>query len=177
MNLFTKSDGSKVKSSKEFESGGDFTLIPDNTDLLVCLEKAEWAEPGDFDKDAGPRLVNIKWNVISPKEYANRKVFQKIKPFHEKSEKADKAKEMLAAIDANAGGKLAGLETLPTDEDFARALSNKLMVIKMGVYGPSKKNPDMKEGNWVKAVSPRKAGDEKKQTAPKVEPMDDDIPF
>jgi hypothetical protein len=177
MNLFTKSDGSKVKSSKEFESGGDFTLIPDNTDLLVCLEKAEWAEPGDFDKDAGPRLVNIKWNVISPPQYANRKVFQKIKPFHDKSEKADKAKEMLAAIDANAGGKLAALETLPTDEDFARALSNKLMVIKMGVYGPSKNNPNIKPGNWVKAVSPRKSGEEKKQTAPKVEPMDDDIPF
>ena len=44
---------------------------------------------------------------------------------------ADKAKRMLAAIDANAGGKLNASARKPEDQDLMMALAGKIMAIKL----------------------------------------------
>ena len=92
---------------------------------------------------------------------------------------------MLAAIDANAGGKLAASGAEPTDLSLQTSLTAKPMVLKLGVW-----DIDGKTGNWVQEVSKHQpkpgtaapAPAPKPQPAPKPAPvaMDDDldsIPF
>lgn len=140
----------------EFDMGGnDFELIPQNTNLLAAIEEASWKEW------EGDRYINLRWKVIQPEEYSGRIVFQKIKVF---GDKAEKAKRMLAAIDANAGGKLMKLGTEPDDMDLMGALLGKPMMIKVMVW---KIKEEGKSGNWVAAVSPAKGSAAKAAPAKK----------
>jgi hypothetical protein len=151
----TKTDGS-------FESGGgNFDPIPEGSSVLAMPDEAKWDSP----RDRSEEFVSIRWSVIAPQEYANRKVYQKLwvddhDPSVRDSTKAvrktDKAKRMLAAIDANAGGKLARNAKRPDDADLATALLLKQMVIKLGVWSMTNERGEENSGNWVMAVS-RKA--------------------
>jgi hypothetical protein len=94
--------------------------------------------------------INIRWQVLEPAAYKNRKVFQKIKCFDADPKVADKAKKMLAAIDANAGGKLATSDKAPDDISLAKALLSKPMLIKVMIW-----EINDRKGNWVSMVSPR----------------------
>lgn len=145
MSFWQKQDGSAVESSTTFESGGgEITPIPNNTALIGAIEEAKWSEY------QGESYINLKWRVMRPAEYANRVLFQKLKVFDAK--KGDKAKQMLAAIDANAGGKLAKLKDAPEDMDLMTALVGKAMAIKVQIW-----DIDGKTGNWISAVSPAKS--------------------
>lgn len=172
----------------EFEvSGGNMEPIPDNTQLLAIIDEALWSE----DKHNGGWMIELRWTVMQPKLYKNRKVFQKLRMESVDDKKAEKAKRMLLAIDANAGGAIAKAGRKPTDTDLAIHLMNKPMVIKVLVWEMDSENGEKMKGNWVCAVSPRK----KQQSAPSVAPapvassppesspqqpqqdFDDDIPF
>ncbi len=151
-NFWETSDGESLGNEKEFDGGGGgFELIPDGSSVLAMPDEAAWDETKN-----GDRFIKIRWNVVKPEEFANRKVFQKLWVLDDDpnakdpAKKRDKAKRMLAAIDANAGGKLAAKGRMPTDDDLALALINKPMVIRVHEYeGQNGGNG----GNWVAAVS------------------------
>jgi hypothetical protein len=94
---------------------------------------------------------------------------------------------MLAAIDFNCGGKLSKIDGEPSEIDLIKCLSNKPMVIRLGVW-----TIDGKSGNWLQAVESGKPAPAEKpepkpeaaKPAPKAapEPVEpelstDDIPF
>lgn len=144
MSFWQTQDGSAVELTTTFESGGgDIKPIPDNTALVGAIEEAKWSE---YD---GESYINLKWRVMRPAEFANRVIFQKVKVFNAKQ--GDNAKRMLAAIDANAGGKLAKLKEAPEDMDLMTALVGKAMAIKVKIW-----DMNGKTGNWISAVSPAK---------------------
>src|SRR5574344_1254382 len=163
-----------------FETGGSFDLIPKNTRVVATCEEAK----NDSYNDES--YINLKWRVNLPKEYANRVVFQKLKVYT--ADKQQKAREMLAAIATNAGGRLfqamqAGKEEMTSDESL-QTLCNSPMVLLLDVW-----EIEDKKGNWVRSVAPylAKAPQPAAQPAPVVAPVVapapapqptlDDIPF
>lgn len=181
MNFFTTSDGENVAQGNDgsFESGGgDLAPIPAKTDVVSTCENVKISE---FEGDS---YINLQWRVAKPAEYANRVYFQKLKVWDNDSKVRDKAIRMLAAIDANCGGKLAASGQEPTEMSLQQAILNRPMVHKLGVWELEDKS---RSGNWVMAVSPlKKQGGGK--AAPAKQPvqqapvdnladMDDSIPF
>ena len=175
MGLFNLSDGSKAGGETEYDASEGFGKpLPDNTEVLASCTAIEWSEY------EGIENIRSTWTIVLPAEHKDRKIFYTFKVNDKNPEKADKARKMLAAIDAAHGGKLAALETDPTDLDLGRALISKLMVLKVGYY--DMRDQGGKEGNCIKAVSPRKAGaiaeETVKKAVKKAAPVeDDDIPF
>ena len=152
MSFWQKQDGSQIENTSSFEmGGGDIKPIPNNTALIAAIEEAKW------DSYEGDNYISLKWRVMRPAEYANRVLFQKLHVFDPK--KGDKAKQMLMAIDANCGGKLARLNDAPEDHDLMTALIGKPMAAKVQVW-----EINGKEGNWISAVSPAKAQAPQAQT-------------
>ena len=92
------------------------------------------------------------------------------------SKKADKAKRMLAAIAANAGGGLLKIEGKPTDMDLQKNLAMKPMALTLQVWEIEKSDGSGKaSGNWVQQVAPLK-----QQSQPETQPetqskVDDDL--
>ena len=184
MSFWQTQDGSAVELTTTFESGGgDIKPIPDNTALVGAIEEAKWSE---YD---GESYINLKWRVMRPAEFGNRVIFQKVKVFNAKQ--GDNAKRMLAAIDANAGGKLAKLNDAPDDMDLMTALVGKAMAIKVKIW-----DMNGKTGNWISAVAPTKqqapqaqtqaptrptppqnAHNQAKSNAYQAQDDDDEIPF
>lgn len=149
-NFWNLSDNSDAKSTgSNFETGGGkIEPIPSNTDCLAAIDEAK------IDDYNGDEYVSLRWVVLQPEEYKNRKIFHKVRIFDADSKKADKAKRMLAAIDTNAGGKLIESEEAPNDLDLTMALVNKPMVIKLQVWEMEVEG-ETRTGNWVCAVSPK----------------------
>lgn len=190
MSFWATSDGSSAQiSDGKFDAGSvDLAPIPEDTCVLATAEEAKNSEY------QGDEYLNIKWRVAKPAEYANRVIFQKVRVYDKDPSKADKAKRMLAAIAANAGGGLFAAmeqrgEERPSDMSLAQ-LCNRPMVLKLGIWEIFAKNPDgtedktkkEKDGNWVKAVSPKAGTQAAPAPAPAPKPapvdtLDDDIPF
>ena len=185
MSFWNLSDNSSAtqNATGAFEAGGgDLPPIPANTQLNAMIEEASW------DEYEGNRHIKLKWRVLGG-EYAKRVIYHKIHVFGNPTAKdvkanADKAKRMLAAIDANAGGQLMQVQAEPSDMDLARCLANKMMTIMVQVWS-IESNGEKKTGNWVSAVSPRSQGAapsqaqaQKPAAAPAaVDAFEDDIPF
>lgn len=169
---FFNQDHLNTNGSMEM-GGGDIEPIPPKTQVKACIEGAAWYEP----KDGGDRVISLQWSVLAPKEYANRKIFQKLKVADADDKKKNKAMMMLAAIDKNAGGKLAKSNRVPDDDDLGMALINKTMVLLLQVWAmPDQNTGETKKGNWVASVSPSNGA----QPAPVVAPAfdeHDDIEF
>lgn len=173
------SDGEQVKASSEYESaGGSMEPMPDGTQVLAAIDEARWD-----DKD-GAEYISLRWTVLKPETYKNRKVFQKLwvlgnNPNHKSPEKqGDTAKKMLAAIDTNCGGNLlAGGK--PGNVDLQSNLIGKPMVVKLGLWEMEGNTGDKMSGNWVQAVSPKEKGvsEAPMKSAPAKQELDDEIPF
>ena len=171
----------------QFDMGGGFEPLPNNTDVLAAPDEAKW----DTIPNEGEDYISVRWEVMAPEEYKGRKIYQKVRVYNDDDKKAQKAKRMLAAIDQNAGGKLMASGQEPTDESLTVALCNKPMVLKVMKWEiPAEQSSDgqHREGNWVSAVSPRKKGGKqqgaKKEPEKKKEPdpepeedFEDDVPF
>ena len=65
---------------------------------------------------------------------------------------------MLAAIDANCGGKLAKAGVMPDDNALAIALQTRQLVIKVMVYAFTTKDGKDITGNWIAGVFPKAKG-------------------
>lgn len=155
MSFWDLSDGDQVSTEKEYEapSGGGNLILPDGSSVMASIDECKWQS-----FQGGEEHISVRWNILAPEEYQGRKIFQKMYPegdaarntdFAKARKKGDTAKRMLAAIDANCGGRLMKLQRKPIDEDFAMHLTNKPMVIRLGLW-----DLDGKQGNWVQAVSP-----------------------
>ena len=176
MSFFMTSTGENAAANAtgEFNAGGgDFAPIPKDTRVLAMCEEASIKEY------QGARYVNLKWVVAQPAEYKNRVVFQKIRCWETDSAKRDKALRMLAAIDANCGGKLAASGVEPDDLALQQHLTAKPMVLKLGVW-----DIEGKQGNWIQEVAkynPSGAKAAAPKPAPKPAPAmdidDETIPF
>jgi hypothetical protein len=160
------SDGTKVTVSetKEYESSSNsgYALFPNETSVRAALDEAKWFKDGN-----GKTRLSLRWVILAPEEYENRKVFQSlwIKDLEPNAEKADvgkaklkrdKHRMMFAVIDANAGGKLAELIAKGTDindEHLMAHLTNKPMVIRIDKIEP--KDGDAR--NYIAKVSPKNA--------------------
>ena len=170
MSFWQTSEGkSATDTTGKFESNGGIALIPENTTCLAMITEANIAEY------QGDEYINLAWTVNKPDAYKNRKVFQKVRIFDADTKKRDKALNMLAAIDKNAGGKLSKFDTAPTNETLLN-LMQKPMLIKVMVW-----EINDKKGNWVAAVSPRST-EEPVPVQVQAKPVDDDafdpdIPF
>lgn len=158
MTDFWKLDsGEEVEASTTYESGGgNFEPIPNDTNCIAAIEEAKWDE---YKMD---RYISIKWRVLKPSQFEKRVLFQKVKvrgTSHDRDREATatKAKKMLAAIDANAGGKLRQNAGEPTDEQLMVALAGKMMAIKVMVWKMENDAGEEMTGNWICAVSPAKA--------------------
>ena len=173
MGFWNLSDGKAVESKSEFELGGGFEVIPDGSRVLAAVEECK------DDQWEGERFFNLKWRILEG-EYKNRIIFQKLKVFSSKEKQRDNAITMLAAIDANAGGKLMASGKEPTDFAIASALANRPMILLLRVWESEDKQ---KTGNYVAGVFSRqqtKASPATKQSAPSNEPpmdFNEDIPF
>ena len=140
--------------------GGNMQPIPSDTNVLAAIDEAKW------DGEEGKQYISLRWSVLQPEEFENRKVFQKLwvkdadpraKP-DKLAAKRDKAKKMLAAIDLNAGGKLLAKPVMPTDEAMTLHLTNKPMILKVMVWEmKDAMTGEMMRGNWVGAVSSKGA--------------------
>lgn len=199
MSFWDLTDGSNAADNKQTEyeipGGGNLDPIPDGSSVLAMIDEAKWDSKDDAE------FVSLRWTVLSPDEYKNRKVFHKLwvtdddpgaKDADKAAKKRDKARRMLAAIDANAGGKLTAKEGKPTDESLTGCLTNKPMIIRVAVWSiKSRETGEDISGNWVQAVAPKSAGIDVKEAAPKKSSdaassvgyggggsdMDDQIPF
>jgi hypothetical protein len=162
MSMWNLSDNSKLEASTTFEMAGGGEPIPDGTQLRAIIDEASWA---DWE---GETYVSLRWSVVEG-EFKNRKVFQKIKVYESDPKKADKARRMFAAIDANAGGQVIKLGRDPLDTDLAQHLCFKPMVIRVQIW-----EINDKKGNWVSMVAPSNAA----TPAPAANPIkEDDIPW
>lgn len=189
MGFWDTSDGeSALTGEKEYESDtGNFDPVPDGSSVLAFIKEAKWDETRDQD-----RFLSIQWVIEQPEEYANRHIFQKlwildddpnVKDADKMTKKRDKAKRMLAALDANAGGKLGRKSGIPTNDDLMLALSTKQMVIRLQVWTIKGADGSENSGNWISAISPKgkelRIG-ERKAASPAKSVKDDiadDIPF
>ena len=141
MSFFTTSDNKAIEKSGSMEmGGGDIEPIPAKSQVLAAPDEAKW------DEYEGDEYVSLRWSILQPKEYAGRKIFQKIRVCDSDSKKSDKAKRMLAAIDTNAGGKLLASGERPTDESLTRCLVNKPMVLLLQVW-EMERDGETKRGN------------------------------
>ena len=179
MSFFTLSDNSNANENDgNFEmGGGNIEPIPSGTSVLAAPDEAK------IDDYQGERFISIRWVVLQPAEYANRKIFQKVRVYDHDTKKADKAKRMLAAIDTNAGGKLLASGEEPDDNGLTVALVNKPMLLKLQVWEIERDDGTKATGNWVSAVSPRSNGKPAAATAapvaeaaPSIDDFDD-APF
>jgi hypothetical protein len=193
MSFWDLSDGKNAaeNTSTEYElAGGDMAPIPNGSTVLAIIDEAKWQETRDGDAE----FVSLRWSVMLPEVYKNRKIFPKLwvkdlDPNAKDQDKAkikrDKAKLMLRAIDNNCGGKLAKKASIPTDDDLTLALTNRQMVIKVMVWEMKGSDGQENSGNWISKVADRTAEIHVPQSAvkPKAkspaasDDLDDDIPF
>jgi len=164
MSFWDLSDGqTAADTSKEYEiPGGSMEPIPNNSDVLAIIDQAKWANK-DKDDKSSPAYIELRWSVMAPEAVKGRKVFHKLwvtdfdpnaKDDTKAKAKRDKARRMLAAIDANAGGNLTRTGEQPTDETLTLHLSNKPMVVKIMRWDMTGSDGQPMAGNWVSAVSP-----------------------
>ena len=195
MGFWNLSDGEDAaKTGAEYEiPGGNMDPIPAGSSVLAMIDEAKW----DHTQNDAEEYISLRWTVLAPEEYKNRKVFHKLwvtdhdpnaKDHAKAVAKTDKARKMLAAIDANAGGKLTAKDAKPSNDDLARALQDRPMVITLMVW---ESNTGGGGGNWVMAVAPKnkelKIGDKAPAKARPASQgsaggayaggMDDEIPF
>lgn len=164
--------GNDTPVNGEFNAGGgSFEPIPNNTEVLATADEAKWSE---YD---GDRYINLKWVVLAPDAYKGRVVFHKLKVCEADEAKAQKARNMLAAIDFNAsGGKLVQSGQDPTDETLSQHLCHspmylKLMVWKMDING------EEKSGNWIQQVAPKNRQPAQQAEAAPTTGNSDEVPF
>jgi len=188
MSFWSTSDGTTAaNTATEFDAGGgSMEPIPEGTTVLAMPDEAKWATDRDNNE-----YLSIRWTVLKPDAYLNRKIFHKLwvtdeKPKHKDPVRyRDKQLKMLAAIDTNAGGKLMKIEGKPTDDQLALSLMNRQMTLRLGVWAMDGDNGPM-SGNWIQSVADKtRAVSEVAKAAPKPKPApaydddDDDmsVPF
>lgn len=156
-NLSEGGDATDDVSTSYEVASGSFEAFPEGTKLLAMVTDAEWR----INNRTGLENLSLTWTVVKPEEVANRKLFQSLwltdlqPEAKDPEKKRDKARRMFAAIDANAGGKLAKRPGKPDDDVIMIALANKPMVIRLGEYEGRTRDGGTVQRNYVQAVGPK----------------------
>lgn len=156
-NLSTGENATDDVSTSYEVASGNFEAFPEGTKLLAMVTDAEWRK----NDQTGLENLSLTWTVVKPEEVANRKVFQSLwltdlqPEAKDPEKKRDKARRMFAAIDANAGGKLAKKPGKPDAEAILIALANKQMLIRLGEYEGRPRDGGTVQRNYVQAVGPK----------------------
>lgn len=147
MSFWTTTDNQNAATADgNFNAGGgNIEPIPANTQVKAAIDEAKW------DAYEGDQYISLRWTVLAPEEYKNRKVFQKVRVYDSSDKKSDKAKRMLAAIATNCGGGLLRVQGEPTDMDLQSNLLMKPMALTLQVWETEDKS---NSGNWVQQVAP-----------------------
>lgn len=173
MSFWNLSDNSEnlTQNTGTFSAGGgDMEPIPAGTQVKAACEEAKW------DSYEGDEYINLKWTVLAPDDFKNRKIFQKVRVMDRDSKKADKAKRMLAAIAANAGGGLLKVEGRPSDQDLQSNLAMKPMALTLEVWKIEKSDgTGTATGNWVQQVAPLGKQQAPQEQAPASKNVDPDL--
>lgn len=139
----------QLNTTGTFETGGgDMEPIPAKTQVKAVIDEAK------LDDYEGDQYISLRWSILAPEEYKNRKVFQKVRVFESDPKKQDKAKRMLAAIAANAGGGLLQEADPTSGMALQKHLLMKPMVIMLQVWAMEQDDGTTRKGNWISAVSP-----------------------
>jgi hypothetical protein len=163
MGFWDLSDGeTAANTGTEYEvPSGSIRPIPAGSSVLAMIDDCEWQM-----KQTGEEFISARWTVLAPEEYKNRKVFHKLwvldldpgaKDEAAGLKKRDKARKMLAAIDANAGGKLTAKPGRPTNDDLLHLTKKPMICTMMRWSMPDTRNGGMMHGNWVSAVAAKGA--------------------
>ena len=75
MSFWNLSDGGDASQDAQTEyeiPSGNLDPIPDGSSVLAMIDEAKWDSKNDAD------YISLRWSVLSPDEYKNRKVFQKL---------------------------------------------------------------------------------------------------
>lgn len=180
-NFFTKSNGEAIEPTNEFTNSGFQEIIPSGTQLHANILEATWQEATQYVN----KHILIKWHITEKCKYLGFIINQKIHVFDDKPSKADKAKEMLMAIDSNVKGQLlklaqSGQFKVGDNMQLARALAAGAALITVDVFDmPSNNGGDNIKGNWVRSVGPvakNKPASRQEEPAP-IDVDFDDIPF
>lgn len=124
--------------------------IPDGTIAKALIEEAKWESYTPLEgTNAGIEQTFIKctWAIVEG-DFSGRKVFQKMHVQDQDQSKAQRALQMLAAIDANAGGKVMAAGTIPDDMMLGVSITNIPMMITINEWSIGNNS-----GNYVSAVS------------------------
>lgn len=159
--LSTGESATDAGTEYELPGGGNFDALPDGSKVLAMVEDAEWKSDQQENE-----FLNLKWTILKPEAFKSRKIFHKLfitdhdpreKDEVKAEKKRDRARQLFAAIDANAGGKLAKKGGKPSSDAVIVALANKPMVIGLGLWEmEDRQNPGkMMSGNWVRSVGPK----------------------
>lgn len=76
MSFWSTSSGESINTNStsfEIEGGGNFTPIPAGTKVLAIIENASRRKT----QDGMAEYVEIKWAILRPEPYKNRKIFSK----------------------------------------------------------------------------------------------------
>lgn len=188
--LSTGGDATEDVSTSYEVASGNFEAFPEGTKLLAMVTDAEWRK----NDQTGLENLSLTWTVVKPEEVANRKVFQSLwltdlqPEAKDPEKKRDKARRMFAAIDANAGGKLAKKPGKPDAEAILIALANKQMLIRLGEYEGKTRDGGTVQRNYVQAVGPKteetylpqptkRAAPSRQAVSSAVQVDDSDLPF
>ena len=180
MSFWNLSDGDDIaKTGLKYEiEGGSMELIPNDTNCVANIESASIESNRD-----GLQYINIRWSVLAPSEYKNRKVFQKLwcldddPRAKDAAVKRDKAKKMLFVMDSNAGGKMFS-SGKPMTDNLLATLHGKQLQIRVMTYEIEGDNGKI-TGNWISSISPKAgaAAPTPKAKAPVQVHDDEDVPF
>lgn len=140
-----KQIATEVENAGSYEaktSGGEFELIPDGIICRAIIDEAKWFSVGEGEKKA--KKLSLRWMVVAPDEFDNKRVFQNLwvedldpaaKDGKKAEDRRDRDRQMLMAIDFNAGGGLLRTGDL-SDENLISCLTNKTMVIRVRKMEP-----------------------------------------
>jgi len=171
-------NNAEYKTTEYEQAGGDLEPIPAGTTVMAAIDEAKWV----FSKGSEARHVALRWTVVKPEEFNNRKITQRLwidddDPRAKDPEKKRKSSEhMMVVIDTNSGGGLFKSGSLPTDEDLSVNLLNKPMLLGLQVWKMKAEDGSDMSGNWVKKVGKATGA---VPPAPKAKPpvSDGEIPF
>lgn len=164
------------------QENNDFPVIPHDTRVSAIIDKAEWEVKKNFkNKEAEENCISLRFEIEAG-EFKGQKIFKKFFIESDNDDQARKDYSMFLNIDANAGGKVRALRRKPSDEDLARCLINKSMVIVVGKMDGKDGKKDM---NYLMGVSSGKTSSQAKpankpsaKAAPAADIDDDaDLPF
>lgn len=151
MSYFKKLDGSEVVSSGEYESGGGFEAIPDDTECHAYISEVEWKQP-PATASMQDECIGVEWTIATG-DFKNRKIFQNLRVKSDDEKIHDKGMLVLATLYSIAGKDVTKIEKEPSDADLNKILLNQKAGLKIGLMKDKK---DGTQRNYIKSIKSTK---------------------